>query len=160
MRSYEQNVHTCTVTWCGCTRNHGQPNTMSRIFFFFFFFCFLLLLFLFCFFFLFCSFFFFFFFFFFFEKAGRKETLITSLHSFSVKNMHTEQMPPRPPARERGLTAFCNVWFKRILFHRKHSHTYIQYSLGFERKHTAYLVHLLIHTISIVNIYGQNIFIE
>ena len=40
------------------------------------------------------------------------------------------------------------ISFKRILFHRNHnSHTYIQYSLGFERKHTAYLVHLLIHAI-------------
>ena len=42
----------------------------------------------------------------------------------------------------------------------QYSHTYTQYSLGFERKHTAYLVHLLIHKISIVNIYGQNIFKE
>ena len=53
-------------------------------------------------------------------------------------------------------------WFKHIFISSKsqYSRIYTQYSLGFERKHTAYLVHLLIHTISIVNIYGQNIFKE
>ena len=48
------------------------------------------------------------------------------------------------------------ILFYFILF----SHTDTQYSLGFEQKHAAYLVHLLIHTMSIVNVYGQGIFID